>query len=122
MKPLKACRMKCKERFSDEDRDRCFQDYWNLGREYSYQYSILIAGIQKAICKSRFIATFGETKGSVEIVGEKKKEPFSGIIPPIDVELLLQVIDARWRKFNHILSFPKYESHYCRNRTSKKFV
>ncbi|XP_050513869.1 uncharacterized protein LOC126889549 [Diabrotica virgifera virgifera] len=155
MRPLKACRMKCNESLPDEDRGKCFQNYWNLGsrnrranyiaslininpkkteklgprkkyRECSYKYSIIIDGIQKPICKTCLIATLGETKGFIEIVGEKKKNALSGIISPdrrgIAPSGNKRSAEEIQNAKDHILSFPKYESHYFRNRTSKKYL
>ncbi|CAH1112495.1 unnamed protein product [Psylliodes chrysocephalus] len=84
-----------------------------------------ITRTQQPICNSCFIATFGETKGFVKIVAEKKKNIFSGIIPP-DSRGIAPSGNKRSEEEiqnsnDHILSFPNYESLYCRNRTSKKY-
>ncbi|KAJ4434698.1 hypothetical protein ANN_23266, partial [Periplaneta americana] len=114
MLPLKPCRMKCLEKFMEEDRQKCFAEYWAIGnhdnrgryisslitiskpkthrvvednvklREIVCKYEIIIQGNNQAICRECFRSTFGETIGFTERVTSKKKESFSGIIAPDD--------------------------------------
>lgn len=81
MKPLTDCRMKCKNRFSDEIRHTLFKEYWKLGqhdkrtnflsslicifekkttrirtysdrvRNYSCKYELSVNGVREPICK-----------------------------------------------------------------------
>lgn len=102
MLPLKPCRMKCLERFLEENRQKCFDDYWAIGdhdnwvkfisaliainkpkthrvvvdssrlRDMVCKYSILIEGNNQPVCRECFRRTFGETTGFIERVAKKK--------------------------------------------------
>ncbi|KAJ4444638.1 hypothetical protein ANN_06434 [Periplaneta americana] len=156
MLPLKPCRMKCLEKFMEEDRQKCFAEYWAIGnhdnrgryisslitiskpkthrvveenvklREIVCKYEIIIQGNNQAICRECFRRTFGETIGFTERVTSKKKESFSGIIAPDGRGKFAPANKTKMEDLqsaeSHILSFPSYESHYCRNRNSKRFL
>lgn len=59
MRPLKACRSKCLERISEEDRQYLFKEYWNIG-DYNRRVSY-IAGLleikNKAVSRPRLTLT-----------------------------------------------------------------
>ncbi|KAJ4425415.1 hypothetical protein ANN_28030 [Periplaneta americana] len=156
MLPLKPCPMNCLEKFLEEDRQKCFEEYWAIGnhdnrvryisslitiskpkthrvvednaklREIVCKYEIIIQGNNQPICRECFRRTFEETTGFVERVASKKRESFSGIIAPDDrVKFALAnktKIEDLQSEESHIFSFPSYESHYCRNRNSKRFL
>ncbi|KAJ4437855.1 hypothetical protein ANN_13794 [Periplaneta americana] len=156
MLPLKPCRMKCLEKFIEEDSQKCFEEYWAIGnhdnrvryisslitiskpkthrvvednaklREIVCKYEIIIQGNNQPICRECYLRTFGETTGFIERVASKKKESFSGIIAPDGRGKFAPVNKTKMEDLqsaeSHILSFPSYESHYCRNRNSKRFL
>ncbi|KAJ9583050.1 hypothetical protein L9F63_022607 [Diploptera punctata] len=86
----------------------------------------MIEGKSNSVRKECFRGTFGETTGFIERVAKKKRASPTGILPEHGrgkgtpqnkkSEDELQTVK------NHILSFPTYESHYCRQRTTKKFL
>nr|XP_014271141.1 uncharacterized protein LOC106677622 [Halyomorpha halys] len=108
--PLKPCRMKCGERIKLEDREVCFQNYWNLGsrnkrasyigalitiknkktqslradpqrnRSCSCSYEVIVNREKVSVCRSCFQSIFGETKGFVQLVLQKKYSSPSGIV------------------------------------------
>lgn len=152
---LSTCRLKCCERFSETERKQCFDEYWALGnrdrramyvaslitilpkntqktdgrtvnREYYCKYKLIINNEDKIICKECFCKTYGETKGFVNVVIEKKKNSASGVIPcdmrGCQPPKNKKTIDDTTTAINHILSFPNYESHYCRKRTNRKYL
>lgn len=101
-------------------------DSRTLNRDCFCKYKLLINNEEKPICKECFCRTFGETKGFVNIVMVKKKESGNGIIP-IDSRgkqpsKNKKSVDDITSAKEHILSFPSYESHYCRKRTDKKYL
>lgn len=154
--PLKPCRMKCDERIKEKDREICFQNYWNLGsrnkrasyigslitikmkktqttradpqrnRSCSCSYEVIINNQRVPVCRLCFQSIFGETKGFVQLVLQKKnnsscgmvKTDSRGLAPPQNKRTPEELQDVK----NHILSFPSHESHYCRNRINKKFL
>ncbi|KAJ4426116.1 hypothetical protein ANN_26925 [Periplaneta americana] len=93
-------------------------------REIVCKYEIIIQGNNQAICRECFRRTFGETIGFTERVTSKKKESFSGIIAPDGRGKFAPANKTKMEDLqsaeSHILSFPSYESHYCRNRNSKR--
>lgn len=95
-------------------------------REIVCKYEIIIQGNNQAICRECFRRTFGETTGFTERVTSKKKESFSGIIAPDGRGKFAPANKTKMEDLqsaeSHILSFPSYESHYCRNRNSKRFL
>lgn len=152
---LRTCRLKCSERFSELERKQCFDEYWALGsrdrramyvaslitilpkktqktdsrtvqRDYYCKYKLIINNEHKPICKECLCKTYGETKGFINIIIDKKKHSVSGVItadkrgrqPPKNKK----TIDDTTTAINHILSFPNYESHYCRKRTNRKYL
>lgn len=156
MRPLKPCRMKCSQRIKEEDREVCFTNYWKLGsrnkrasyigslitinkkktqkmtinskknRSCSCSYEVIINKEKVPVCRSCFETIFGETKGFVQLIIQKKNVSPCGILPsdsrglapPKTKKTPEQMQDVK----SHIQSFPFYESHYCRNRTNKKFL
>ncbi|KAJ4446316.1 hypothetical protein ANN_13011 [Periplaneta americana] len=156
MLPLKSYRVKCLEKFMEEDRHKCFEEYWTIGnhdnrvryisslitiskpethrvvednaklRKIVCKYEIIIQGNNQPICRECFRRTFGETTGLIERVASKKKESFSGIIAPDGRGKFAPANKTKLEDLqcaeSHILSFPSYESHYWRNRNSKRFL
>ncbi|KAL0831922.1 hypothetical protein ABMA28_001441 [Loxostege sticticalis] len=101
LRSLSTCRLKCSERFSELERKKCFDEYWALGsrdrramyvaslitilpkrtqntdsrtvkRNYYCKYKLIINNEDKPICKECLCKTYGETKGFVNIVIDKK--------------------------------------------------
>lgn len=102
MSVLTPCRLKCSEKLNETDRNNCFNRYWNLGsrdkrasyiaslisinpkkrlrsrnanskREVSCTYSVYINEHPEFVCKSCFLKTFGEKRGFVQLVIQRKK-------------------------------------------------
>lgn len=110
MGKLPPCRMECSKRLLDEERMKCFKEYWALGdrnkranyvsslitinpkkshklkssdiRTCSCTYKLIINNRDINVCKNCFVKTLGETKGFVELVTQKRKLSSSGIITP----------------------------------------
>lgn len=153
--PLTLCRMKCRERLTEEQRLIIFKEYWNLGsrdkrayfiasaieinpkksqktdlvkknREVSCKYYFYVQNNRIQVCKLCFINTLGEKKGFTELIIKKKRNSPVGVVlcdqrgldPP---KIKLQPDQIEQVK-NHINQFPAYESHYCRQTTSKKYL
>lgn len=95
-------------------------------RKFSCKYELVIDGERRPTCKGCFRSTFGETNAFINNIIEQKSTASSGIIPvdgrgrnspknKIPVETLESVRQ-------HIQSFPAYESHYCRQQSSVKYL
>lgn len=111
MTTLGACRMKCNQKVSETQRERCFKNYWELGtrdRRVSYiaslvelapknsqklgqvivrrnflcRYFLIVENAKICVCKSCFCKTFGETLGFVDRAVESMKRSTTGTISP----------------------------------------
>lgn len=129
-----SCRKRCTRLVPLEERKRLFSQYWNMGtfagrcvlllnciseRDGCRTYSIF----EKPVCKFGLLKTLQISEGRI-VVALKKKEgntyadsrgQFSGgrnAFPAAKRE------DIR----AHIMSFPKYFSHYTRNQTNSKYL
>lgn len=107
---LSTCRMKCRERFSEIERKKCFNEYWTLGsrhrramymaslitilpkksqitdsrvinRDCYCKYKLVINNEDKPICKECLRRTLGENIGFINNVMKNKKHSAKGIIP-----------------------------------------
>lgn len=90
-----------------------------------YHYFVPKDGILISVCKTCFLKIFGETAKFIRTICSKKNNsPISRCTPDkrgraephnkISPEVLKCVTD-------HINQLPAYESHYCRQETSKKY-
>ncbi|XP_015114523.1 uncharacterized protein LOC107039435 [Diachasma alloeum] len=95
-------------------------------RNISLKYSVSVQGETVAICKGCFQNIFDLSNTFISTVVTKKLDSLSGV-PAVDLrgrhsstrnlpEATMDTIR------DHILSFPAYESHYSRSKTSKKFL
>ena len=95
-------------------------------RKFSCRYEVGVMGDRKPICKKCFIDTFGETNAFINQIIQKRQSSISGIMK--DDQRGRSEPTKKWTKevlddvVNHIKSFPAYESHYCRETTSKKYL
>ncbi|PSN43821.1 hypothetical protein C0J52_10076 [Blattella germanica] len=97
-----------------------------LFRQVTIQYNLHINGKHEPACKTCFMKTFGETKAFIETVVQKKRSQISGIAhadlrgkhAPATKLSDYKIKAAR----NHILSVPRYESHYTRKKSEKTYL
>ncbi|KAE8741241.1 hypothetical protein FOCC_FOCC013228 [Frankliniella occidentalis] len=93
-------------------------------REFSYEYFACLNGSNIKVCKGCFMKIYQISKKAIEIIhklkiantaGLPKKDERGSTSNGLEENRLQEVID-------HINSFPKYQSHYCRQRTESKFL
>ncbi|XP_050499721.1 uncharacterized protein LOC126880090 [Diabrotica virgifera virgifera] len=97
-----------------------------INRECYCTYKLIVNNEAKRTCKECFCRILGETKGFINVLVQKKKFSSTGIIesdqrgvgPPANKKSIEDITSVK----NHILSFPSYESHYCRKSTNKKYL
>lgn len=81
--------------------------------------------VHEKVCKNCFLTIFDERAKFVFLQASKKRDSLSSTIP---ISTRGTASTPKWseeqleRVRQHILSFPQYESHYSRNKTSKKFL
>lgn len=95
-------------------------------REYSYIYYLDSCGLRVQVCQKCFKATLGETDRFIRTVIQKKIKS-SGGVTTIDqrgnaMPTNRCSAEAIQEVFEHINSFPAYESHYTRKVSSKKYL
>ncbi|XP_022823697.1 uncharacterized protein LOC111362445 isoform X3 [Spodoptera litura] len=146
------CRLKCTEKINEEKRLNIFNDFWGIGdlgrqryfvascmgvvkpkyslhredskRSLNVSYKFTINSEEIRVCKRFFMATLDIGHSFLSTVNKKKA---SGIIPE----------DRRGRHGNtgrclpqadkdgareHINSYPRKESHYCRASSTKEYL
>ncbi|XP_072399150.1 uncharacterized protein [Diabrotica undecimpunctata] len=95
-------------------------------RKFSCKYEVCVNGKREKICKKCLIATFGETNAFINQIIVNRHSSVSAII--IDDQRGLNSPKNKWSEqvlnevVAHIRSFPAYESHYCRQTTSKLYL
>lgn len=152
---LKECRLKCKTKFTNAQLQRVFADYRAMEtrdmqrlhlsnhilltppirvkqvenkkkREVSVEYFIENEGNLVKVCQNCFLNVYGENRGFVNGIIDKKKKSATGIIGRDErgrhepkIKHSSEAIDY---VRNHISNFPAYESHYSRRHTTKKYL
>lgn len=152
---LKDCRLKCKTKLTNTQLQRLFTDYRNMEtrdmqrlylsnhilltppirvkqvenkkkREISVEYSIECEGNLVKVCQNCFLNVYGESRGFVNGIIDKKKKSATGIIGRDErgrhEPKIKHTNEAIEYVSNHISSFPAYESHYSRRHTTKKYL
>lgn len=95
-------------------------------RQTSLKYSVPIDSQLTKVCKGCFLRIFDRSNMYIDIIARKKlKNPTGfrvaderGRHPPPQKKNEQEIAIVR----KHILSFPAYESHYARQKTSKKYL
>lgn len=94
-------------------------------RQYANNYYLKKTTESYRICKGCFLKTFDETPKFVQLVTDKLKVS-EGLVPNSprgNNPSAIKISDERLEGVKqHILSFPAYESHYGRSKTTKKFL
>ena len=147
-----ACPRKCTALISDEERRSVFQQYWKIGnkkdqrqficknvektsiqrthygkdtkRQVTYHYFLIKDGKKRQVCQTFFLNTLGIKKDFV--YGSVNMQSDEGILKGSlsgkhgkqkkwSAESIATVVE-------HIKSFPKVDSHYCRKECSKGFL
>lgn len=93
-------------------------------RTFTMKYHVTVNGSNIDVCKGCFMDIYAVSAKFIEVaVGKKMKNP-AGVVSkdgrgmsshPLADSKLQEVID-------HLNSFPKYKSHYARNKTDKQFL
>ncbi|CAK1581384.1 unnamed protein product [Parnassius mnemosyne] len=146
------CRLKCKEKFSEVDREAVFKEFWELkdinrqrdfinrhmapikrkyrytttqkGRQLNHAFYLTKMGCQIQICKTFFMNTIDINNRVIQTV--IKKRTSAGFVEE----------DKRGKHHshhklpecvkesirNHINSIPRIESHYLRQQTAREFI
>lgn len=148
---LDNCRKKCKERLPFHKRKNLFDTYWDLGsydnradymakcievcrkktsksspkkiRNVSFRYFVQSSDLTKhLICKGCFLKTFDESHRFLQTICEKLRIN-GGHLPPRKRRVGKSIPDFKLEEIKaHIACFPCTESHYGRNKTTKKFL
>ncbi|KAE8741426.1 hypothetical protein FOCC_FOCC013026 [Frankliniella occidentalis] len=93
-------------------------------RENSFVYFVCLNGTNIKVCKGCFMDTYKVTRKFIEICQGAKIENPAGV-PRADARgsASKSVDEVRLQNaIDHINSFPKYQSHYARQRTESKFL
>lgn len=144
------CRKKCGEKLTNDARLKIFQTYYRLDsyerkrdfihsntekilkkwttkenskRQYTINFFLPTSGGKTQICKTMFINTLGIRKGVVDIAMQNRREENISApdqrgkgpkkaTPPETLQ----------RVRNHIERFPVMASHYCREKTQRKYL
>ncbi|PSN42572.1 hypothetical protein C0J52_15431 [Blattella germanica] len=124
MQPLGVCRMKCIQRLPDEYRKEIHRDYWSMGSfdKRVLYVSSLIEIQDKATTRIR---TLDPVKQRFRQWFKRRDLKFLGL------RMLIRGKHAPATKLsdykieaarNHILSVPRYESHYTRKKSEKTYL
>jgi hypothetical protein len=150
-KRLPECTKKCNERISADVQETLFNQYWALGkydkrlsylsqlivsksktkvlvnpkkiRLQSFDYNVNVEDSYIKVCKTCFVKIFDETRGFINTVctrittiGEVvTKDHRGGARRNLTQQQLQDTND-------HIASYPSYVSHYCRPRTTFRYL
>nr|CAI5846436.1 unnamed protein product [Callosobruchus analis] len=93
-------------------------------RTFTNHYSFEIKGFTETVCKTFFLNTLSISHQTVETAIKKKKG--GGIVTPDKrgkhepVNKIPEEVRNSVR--THIAKFPTYESHYCREKTKKRYL
>lgn len=95
-------------------------------RTKTYKYFLTIDGKRQPICRGCLLKILDESDNFIKTVALKKRSSIAGI----DTDDMRgrhipkhKISDAKREEIKtHILSFPTYESHYSRKKTSKKYL
>lgn len=82
-------------------------------------------GVKKEVCKALFMNIFGVSRGKLDVIVQKKRSVDTGIIPPDNRgkhQSTNKLTEERAYILQFIEKFPKYESHYGRRHTDKKYL
>ncbi|CAG4959985.1 unnamed protein product [Parnassius apollo] len=148
---LENCRQKCKQRLPQDLREKLFKQYWSLGsyenrtkyiakcievcqkktsklspkkkRNVSFRYFVHgFDHTKHPICKGCFLKTFDESHKYLQTVCEKLRDN-GGHLPQRKRRVGKSIPDFKLEEIKeHIACFPCTESHYGRNKTTKKFL
>ena len=151
LRDLDNCRKKCKDRLPLHLRKYLFDTYWSLGsyesrseyiskcievcrkktlksspkkkRNVSFSYFVYSSDHTKLlICKGCFLKIFDESHKYLQTICEKLRNN-GGHLPPYKRRVGKSIPDLKLEEVKaHIACFPCTESHYGRNKTTKKFL
>ncbi|KAK3922474.1 Replicase polyprotein 1a [Frankliniella fusca] len=94
-------------------------------RQYSYKYHLPINGDRIEVCKNCFTKTLAVSAKFIEVAMLKKSANVAGIV---DTDSRGRASHStvtegqRQEVRSHLDSFPKYKSHYAREKTDKNFL
>jgi len=90
-------------------------------RKITVNYRVVVKGANVPVCKGCFMKCFAVSSKFIERLIRLKMMKTAGTVPrgktgkPVDEERLEKVME-------HLNSFPRYKSHYARNKTDKNFL
>lgn len=95
-------------------------------RQWTYTYHFNVNSEKISVCQGCFLKTLSISDNFVKLIGLKKRCTSSGIIPtdkrgkntPANKHSEQKIQEV----INHINSFPLYESHYTRRRSTRKYL
>nr|CAH7732169.1 unnamed protein product [Callosobruchus chinensis] len=96
------CKLQCSKKFTEEDRNLLFTEYWNLATLAINDRPI------RTVAQKKLLAPTGQ-------IIEPDKRGRHGKHPKLDAAIKDGVR-------NHINSIPRVESHYARSNTTKQFI
>lgn len=137
------CRFKCPNHISDSNRKEIFKTFWSLSdaqknlfyaktieknmkhrtrttnecskRKYSFQYSFEVSGNKVRVCKEFYL-----NKGRLQWFFKKPSMSFDdkrGKHSKRKIDM-----NEKQKIYDHINSFPKVPSHYCRSQTKREYL
>ncbi|XP_028166463.1 uncharacterized protein LOC114357160 [Ostrinia furnacalis] len=143
-----GCKKKCTEIISVDDRKRIFDQFWSIG-SYEGRCAYICANVKETnksrcystedskrmvsrkyffddneICKKAFLQTLRICQSRIDVAMKKKNSASdlkdnrgiaSGGNNRTSEENIKKIVD-------HINSFPKYISHYCRGKTNSRYL
>ncbi|XP_046684652.1 uncharacterized protein LOC124370411 [Homalodisca vitripennis] len=154
--PCKStCRLKCYQRFTKDQREGIFSDFWREDRDWdskrqfvvscisskpvarsrkkdgskgnraqSNKFSFQINSCEEIVCKTFFLNTLAISEMFMRISQQKTSK--TGMVEPDQrgkhvpgTKIKNEIIDGIK---SHISKYPAYQSHYSRERTSRKYL
>ncbi|CAC5356571.1 unnamed protein product [Mytilus coruscus] len=142
------CKYKCSDKISTSERKRLFDSFWSLNdsaknvfysrtviryktkrhrtskqnsrKQFSYEYNFILGLIKVRVCKEFYLSTLDISARRIQWYFDHKNPDFEDkkgqhIKYKIPEAALCIIRD-------HINSFPRVESHYCRANSSRKYL
>lgn len=146
------CKYKCTLNIGHEDRDKIFRGFWSLSeiekahfygkttlrcvkmrkrtkaqesrRKFSLKYFLFVDDRKVRVCKEFYLTTLDISQRRISYYHDHKDK--STGLPKSDArgKHIKKCVPEAKKEFvrEHIRSFPRVESHYCRSKTKKEYL
>lgn len=94
-------------------------------RKLTMEYHLVVRGQNVPVCRGCFIKVFQVTPKFIELIIRKKMGSIAGVMPSEETRgRSSSGLSEEHRECvrEHLNSFPRYKSHYARNKTDKQFL